>query len=88
VLYRLPFRLINKIRTQINKGAIVDDELMTDEEVAALTKGRVSKSTLAQRRFKGLPPAFIKPTPRAVLYRRSAVEAWIADSERFSTADA
>lgn len=60
------------------------DEWMTDDEVVAATKGRVSKANLAQRRYKRLPPTFHKPTPRAVLYRRADVEAWLAGSAQAS----
>jgi hypothetical protein len=66
----------------------MDDEWLTDEEVSALTKGAVSKENLAQRRYKGLPPSFAKPTPKTVLYKRSNVLAWLEKSERTSTAGA
>ncbi|MFS4506923.1 helix-turn-helix transcriptional regulator [Clavibacter sp. Sh2141] len=64
----------------------MSDEYMTPAEVVAATKGTVSVGSLAQRRYNGLPPMFLKPTPRTVLYRRSDVEAWLETSERTSTA--
>ncbi|WIB76798.1 hypothetical protein DEJ28_14220 [Curtobacterium sp. MCPF17_002] len=66
----------------------MDDELMRPEDVVAATRGTVSLGSLAQRRYKGLAPAYLKPTPRTVLYRRSVVEAWLEESERTSTAEA
>ena len=62
------------------------DEYLTDDEVAAVS--RVSIGALAQRRYKGLPPRFLKPTPRTVLYRRSDVTAWLDSSAQTSTAEA
>ena len=62
-----------------------DDELLTPAEVSELTRGRISEGALAQRRYQGLPPAFLKPTPRTVLYKRSSVEEWLDSSERTST---
>ena len=38
-------------------------------------------TTLNQRRFKSLPPAWIKPSPRVVVYSEAAVLAWLTDSE-------
>lgn len=62
-----------------------DDELLTPAEVSAITKGEISEAALAQRRYMGLPPVFLKPSPRVVLYRRSAVDAWLHQSEQSST---
>ena len=51
----------------------MDDEWLTAAEVSEMTKGALSKTTLAQRRYLGLPPMFHKPTPKTVLYKRSVV---------------
>lgn len=59
---------------------------MTDVEVSELTQGMVSKSALAQLRYRGQGPAFLKPTPKTVLYRRDDVVAWIEGSLRTTTA--
>jgi len=65
----------------------MDDEWLTADEVSEMTKGALSKTTLAQRRYLGLPPTFHKPTPKTVLYRRSVVEAWLKGSERTQTGE-
>lgn len=65
----------------------MDDELLTPDEVSALTKGTLSKTNLAQRRYLGLPPTWLKPTPKTVLYKRSVVEAWLNGSERTQTGE-
>lgn len=65
-----------------------DEELLTPQEVSELTKGAVSVDNLAMRRFRGQAPRFLKPTPRAILYRKSDVLAWLDDSERTGTATA
>lgn len=50
------------------------------EEVPGLTPG-----LLAQLRFKGRGPKFLKPSPRTVVYRWSDVEAWLNSTEQTST---
>ena len=45
----------------------------------------VSVSNLAQMRFLGTGPAFIKIGGKAVRYRRSDVDAWIEANRRTST---
>lgn len=57
-----------------------EDPLLTPGEAAAYT--RLTKEALAQLRFRGLGPRFLKPTPRVVLYRRSALDAFLRASER------
>ena len=64
------------------------ENYMTAADVVEATKGTVSIGSLAQRRYQGLPPAYLKPTPRTVLYRRSDVEAWLEDSLTTGTAKA
>lgn len=53
------------------------------EEAAELAK--TTTAMLAQRRFSGLAPVFLKPTPRTVLYRETDVIAWIEGSEQSIT---
>lgn len=67
---------------------------MTNTEPAVyLTPGQVvdrvpglTIGNLAQLRFKGTGPKFLKPTPRTVLYREKDVIEWLEASERTSTA--
>jgi predicted DNA-binding transcriptional regulator AlpA len=59
---------------------------LSADEVCELVPG-LTKATLAQRRYVGRPPRFLKPTPRLVLYREADVTAWIENSERERTDD-
>lgn len=61
--------------------------LMTPEDVCALIPG-MTKANLAQLRYAGGGPKFLKPTPRTVLYRESDIIDWLNASERTSTAEA
>lgn len=46
------------------------------EMVPGLTKG-----ALAQLRYKGVGPRFLKPTPKTVLYREADIIGWLEASE-------
>jgi excisionase family DNA binding protein len=59
-------------------------DVMTTEETAAYL--RLQKNTLEVWRLKGCGPVFMK-FGRRVLYRRDAVEKFMADQERRSTSD-
>ncbi|MDQ1217187.1 helix-turn-helix transcriptional regulator [Microbacterium arborescens] len=61
------------------------DEYLTPKQAADLVPG-MTTNNLAQLRFTGKGPKFLKPTPRTVVYRRSDVIAWLEASERTSTA--
>lgn len=50
------------------------------EMVPGLTKG-----ALAQLRYKGAGPRFLKPTPKTVLYRQVDVVAWLEGPEHSRT---
>ena len=60
--------------------------LMTPAEVAQLIPG-MTKANLAQLRYAGGGPKFLKPTPRTVVYRETDVLEWLNAAERTSTAD-
>lgn len=62
---------------------------MTDLLTAAELAQRLgsTEGALAQWRYKGLGPKFIKPSPRKVLYRWSDVEAWLDAQTRTITGD-
>ena len=47
----------------------------------------LTRANLAQRRYLGREPRFLKPTPKLVLYRESDVIAWIEGSEQAQTGD-
>lgn len=61
--------------------------LLSPEQVCQMVPG-MTKGNLAQMRFKGIGPKFLKPTPRTVVYRERDVLEWIEGSERTSTAEA
>ncbi|AZS38190.1 hypothetical protein CVS47_02841 [Microbacterium lemovicicum] len=61
------------------------NEYLTADQVCEIVPG-MTKTGLAQLRFTGHGPRFLKPTPRKVLYRRSDVIAWLEGSEQTSTA--
>lgn len=62
---------------------LAERELMSEAELA--DHSGYSRGTLRQRRYLGLPPKFLKPSPKKVLYRRSDVEDWLNGSERTVT---
>jgi hypothetical protein len=45
----------------------------------------MTKGALAQLRFKGMGPAFLKPTAKTVCYRESDIIAWLEGSARTKT---
>lgn len=55
-------------------------DFLTPEMVASLYPG-LTPRWLARRRWEHLPPAFVK-AGRRVLYRRSDLEVYLADSTR------
>lgn len=59
---------------------------LTPEQTCELVPG-MTKSNLAQLRFTGKGPKFLKPTPRTVVYRERDVIEWLEASERTSTAE-
>lgn len=62
-----------------------DPTYLSPAEAAALIPG-MTKTNLAQLRFTGKGPRFLKPTPRTVVYRKADVIEWLEASERTSTA--
>lgn len=62
------------------------ERYLNPNDVCTLVPG-MTKGHLAQLRFTGKGPTFLKPTPRTVVYRESDVIAWLEASERTSTAE-
>ena len=60
------------------------EKYLTPDQVCELIPG-MTKGNLAQLRFKGEGPKFLKPTPRTVVYRESDCIAWLEASERTRT---
>jgi hypothetical protein len=54
---------------------VPDDDLLTDEEVVARYKGRITLGTLRNWRALRIGPPYIK-AGKAVLYSRAALQAW------------
>ena len=63
-----------------------EETYLSPEQACELIPG-MTKSKLAQLRFTGQGPKFLKPTPRTVVYRRRDVIGWLEESERTSTAE-
>lgn len=61
------------------------EKYLTPQQAADMVPG-MTTSNLAQLRFKGQGPKFLKPTPRTVVYRERDVLEWLEASERTSTA--
>jgi len=59
-----------------------ETELMDQDQTAQLL--RTNRNNLAQHRFRGTGPRFIK-RGRKIYYLRSAVEEWLRAGERIQT---
>lgn len=62
------------------------DRLLTIEEVSALLG--MSRGALAQMRYEGRGPKFVKLSAKAIRYRECDISAWIESMLRDSTAAA
>lgn len=63
------------------------EKYYSPDQVCDLVPG-MTKNNLAQLRFTGRGPRFLKPSPRKVVYAASAIEAWLASSEQTQTGQA
>lgn len=61
------------------------DELLTQREVAEMLK--VAVRTLERWRQDGSGPPFVRVGPRAIRYRRTAVEQWLEANPETRGAD-
>lgn len=61
-------------------------EYLTPSQACEIVPG-MTVGALAQLRFRGQGPKFLKPTPRKVLYRRADIIAWLEGSERTGTSE-
>lgn len=64
---------------------MTDEDLLTAEEAAAFL--RVTKSALAQWRYLGIGPKYLK-AGRKPLYQRGSLIEWLESTERQGTAKA
>ncbi|GGM58622.1 helix-turn-helix transcriptional regulator [Microbacterium saperdae] len=62
-----------------------EQKYLTPAQTCDLIPG-MTVGHLAQLRFTGKGPKFLKPTPRTVLYRTADIIAWLENSEQTSTA--
>lgn len=60
------------------------DQYLSPQEAADLIPG-MTTATLAQLRFRAAGPAYLKPTPRKVIYRRADITDWLNASVRTGT---
>lgn len=70
-------------RDPLPRAVIYQDgelELITPEQLSEFTQ--VSLKTLANWRWAGVGPEFVKLSARVVRYRRSDVLAWLKESSR------
>jgi hypothetical protein len=56
------------------------DKLLSPDDVACFTG--ITREALAQLRYTGKGPVFLKPTARTVLYRERDIANWLDASER------
>lgn len=56
-------------------------EYLTAEQVCTLIPG-MTPAALAQLRYRGTGPTYLKPTARKILYRESDVRAWVEGTAR------
>lgn len=64
----------------------VDPENLTMRIPEAAVYTQITKEQLAQLRFNGKGPKFLKPSPRVVLYRKKDLDDWLEKSVHTSTA--
>lgn len=64
---------------------VVRDRYLSPQQVCEIVPG-MTKANLAQLRFKGQGPKYLKPSPKIVVYREADVTAWLDASERTGTA--
>lgn len=57
---------------------------MSPKEVAAMIPG-MTVSNLAQLRFKGQGPKYMKPSPKICVYDRADVIEWLESTKRTGT---
>lgn len=59
----------------MSDAAAIDDDFLTDEDVVARYRGRITLGTLRNWRALKIGPPYLK-VGKAVLYSRSALQAW------------
>jgi hypothetical protein len=62
------------------------EQWLSPEQVLEIVPG-LSREGLAMLRFNGTGPRYSKPSPRKVVYSRTAIDEWLKANERNSTKD-
>jgi hypothetical protein len=75
-----------QVRHRVSNAADPDDLRFTISEASAYIP--MPKGQLAQLRYTGKGPRFLKPTARTVLYRKGDIDEWLNASVRTSTVEA
>lgn len=75
-----------QVRHRVSNAADPDDLRFTVSEASAYIP--MPKGQLAQLRYTGKGPRFLKPTARTVLYRKGDIDEWLNASVRTSTVEA
>ncbi|MEK0225655.1 hypothetical protein WM016_04745 [Bifidobacterium mongoliense] len=75
-----------QVRHRVSNAADPDDLRFTVSEASAYIP--MPKGQLAQLRYTGKGPRFMKPTARTVLYRKGDIDEWLNASVRTSTVEA
>lgn len=61
------------------------NDLMSIEETIDYLHGVYDRQALAQLRFRGTGPRYVKPSERKVLYRRAWIDEWLESNIRTMT---
>ncbi|MFT9008615.1 MAG: hypothetical protein ABF489_02475 [Bifidobacterium sp.] len=78
--------VLERLQRRIESNSDPDNIRLTIEEAEAYIP--MSHGQLAQLRYTGQGPKFLKPTKRTVLYRKGDIDAWLEASVRTSTVEA
>ena len=83
---RVTFAHYGELFTRLNLGRYLFNSALIAFVVTgvSLVINSMAGYAFAKLRFRGRGPRFLKPTPRVVLYRRSALDAFLLASERGS----
>ena len=66
--------------------AAPDPDSVTLNIDEAVVYTQINRQLLAQRRYRGDGPVFIKPSPKTVLYRKGDIDEWLNGNLRHTTA--
>lgn len=65
-------------RKRTDEHHAADDALYRPDMAASYTG--YSRQTMAQWRYLGKGPRYLRPTPRTIIYRKSDLDAWLSAS--------